>query len=427
MIDITKVPFSVLLGISLSSNSDYLLQLDAKEEYTNHLGNVLTVISDRKIAVESTTTPGTIDYFLPDVLSANDYYSFGGIMPNRSFNSNSYKYGFNGKERDNEIVGTSGGTYDYGFRIYNPSLGRFLSVDPLSRSYPFFTPYQFAANKPITGIDLDGLEYLDFRESRIKMIGGDVHINLVNFNETTRNAWQQRNNTTPSPDGNLGWSTKVTSITYVENPVAKAESASLDPTYDPDVNTSLNSTYLNTKIGGVRIANSTGKEDMRFNAAKVNAAGGVKTGTGSARIPGTSASITGGQFAVAALVLNAINWGMEQKQIWDTYEDQTLVEKHKSILFNQVLADITKAIEQGMIDQKYRTTSDLAAIANVVLFGAQSENKELNEIGWKIVKEISKNFKGKPTTTTTDSNYNPSNPSDNTSTKPVIVQNVQQD
>lgn len=40
MIDITKVPFNVLLGISLSSNSDYLLQLDAKEEYTNHLGTV---------------------------------------------------------------------------------------------------------------------------------------------------------------------------------------------------------------------------------------------------------------------------------------------------------------------------------------------------------------------------------------------------
>ena len=48
--------------------------------------------------------------------------------------------------------------YDYGFRIYNPGLGRFLSVDPLTKSYPMLTPYQFASNQPIWGIDLDGLE-----------------------------------------------------------------------------------------------------------------------------------------------------------------------------------------------------------------------------------------------------------------------------
>jgi acyl-coenzyme A thioesterase PaaI-like protein len=40
MIDITKVPFNKLLGISLADNPEYLLQLDAKEEYTNHLGTV---------------------------------------------------------------------------------------------------------------------------------------------------------------------------------------------------------------------------------------------------------------------------------------------------------------------------------------------------------------------------------------------------
>lgn len=48
--------------------------------------------------------------------------------------------------------------YDYGFRIYNPTIGKFLSVDPLARSYPWYTPYQFAGNKPIFAIDLDGLE-----------------------------------------------------------------------------------------------------------------------------------------------------------------------------------------------------------------------------------------------------------------------------
>jgi acyl-coenzyme A thioesterase PaaI-like protein len=40
MIDITKVPYNKLLGISLASNTSHLLQLDAREEYTNHLGTV---------------------------------------------------------------------------------------------------------------------------------------------------------------------------------------------------------------------------------------------------------------------------------------------------------------------------------------------------------------------------------------------------
>ena len=68
-----------------------------------------------------------------------------------------YRYGFNGKELDNEVSG-SGNQYDYGFRIYNPRLGKFLSKDPLFKNYAMLTPYQFASNTPIQAIDLDGLE-----------------------------------------------------------------------------------------------------------------------------------------------------------------------------------------------------------------------------------------------------------------------------
>jgi len=70
-----------------------------------------------------------------------------------------YRFGFNGKEKDDEVSG-NGNHYDYGFRIYNPRLGRFLSVDPLTKSYPMLNPYQFAANMPIWATDLDGLEAL---------------------------------------------------------------------------------------------------------------------------------------------------------------------------------------------------------------------------------------------------------------------------
>jgi len=84
--------------------------------------------------------------------------SFGMMIKSREFvGFDSYKYGFNGKENDNEVKG-SGDQQDYGFRIYDSRLGRFLSIDPITKIYPFLTPYQFSSNNPIANIDLDGLE-----------------------------------------------------------------------------------------------------------------------------------------------------------------------------------------------------------------------------------------------------------------------------
>jgi RHS repeat-associated protein len=123
-------------------------------ELSNHLGNVLVTISDKKLQHSSNNS--TIDYYEADITNANDYYPFGMLQPYRNYSvGNEYRYGFNGKERDNDIDGNN---YDYGFRIYNPLIAKFLSVDPLMSSYSYYTPYQFAGNKPISAIDLDGLE-----------------------------------------------------------------------------------------------------------------------------------------------------------------------------------------------------------------------------------------------------------------------------
>jgi RHS repeat-associated protein len=87
------------------------------------------------------------------------YSPFGVVLEGRSWSAGSgYRYGFNGKEKDDEGMGGGGQTYDYGFRIYNPSLAKFLSVDPLSASYPWFSPYHYASNRPVWCVDIDGLE-----------------------------------------------------------------------------------------------------------------------------------------------------------------------------------------------------------------------------------------------------------------------------
>jgi RHS repeat-associated protein len=116
------------------------------------LGNVLAVVSDAEVDAA------------PSVVSATDYYAFGQEMPRRTYASEDYRYGFNGKENDREWGESL--IQDYGMRLYNPALCRFLSVDPLTPKYPWYTPYQFAGNMCIIASDLDGTEP-DIKTGRI--------------------------------------------------------------------------------------------------------------------------------------------------------------------------------------------------------------------------------------------------------------------
>ena len=138
-------------NISYSDNSG-----DRYYELSNHLGNVLTVVSDRTYGVDN-NSDGKIDYYNADIISTNDYYPFGMQMPGRKFSKNSYRYGFNGMEKDKEFTNTES-HYDFGARIYDSRLGRFLSVDPKSKNFAFQCPYVFAANGPNLFIDAYGEE-----------------------------------------------------------------------------------------------------------------------------------------------------------------------------------------------------------------------------------------------------------------------------
>jgi RHS repeat-associated protein len=130
-------------GDSLANDQNKLILGRREYELSNHLGNVLATVSDAKLPAAK-------------VLSFTDYYAFGGAMPGRSGGAN-YRYGFNGKENDKDF-GNAQLIQDYGFRIYNPAIGKFLSVDPLTQSFPWNSPYAFAENRVIDGIDLEGAE-----------------------------------------------------------------------------------------------------------------------------------------------------------------------------------------------------------------------------------------------------------------------------
>ncbi|MEA3387483.1 MAG: RHS repeat-associated core domain-containing protein, partial [Patescibacteria group bacterium] len=128
-------------------------------ELTNHLGNVLSTVTDRKLPIDLSANQ-QVDYFNADIAGASDYYPFGMLQLGRNFTAEEYRFGFNGKEKDDEWTGVTGATYDYGFRIYDARIGRPPSIDPLARQYPELSPYQFFHNNPIRNVDLDGAEGL---------------------------------------------------------------------------------------------------------------------------------------------------------------------------------------------------------------------------------------------------------------------------
>nr|WP_291131278.1 RHS repeat-associated core domain-containing protein [Flavobacterium sp. UBA7682] len=84
-------------------------------------------------------------------------YPFGSLVPRRHGSNDSYRYGFQGQEKDDEIKG-EGNSLNYTFRMHDPRVGRFFAVDPLDKQYPFYSPYQFSGNRLIDMVELEGLE-----------------------------------------------------------------------------------------------------------------------------------------------------------------------------------------------------------------------------------------------------------------------------
>lgn len=75
-------------------------------ELSNLLGNVMATVTDTKIPVANN---GNISYFKANVITATEYAPFGMQLQGRTYTANSssnYRYGFNGKEMDNENLWT---------------------------------------------------------------------------------------------------------------------------------------------------------------------------------------------------------------------------------------------------------------------------------------------------------------------------------
>lgn len=84
------------------------------------------------------------------VSQVNNYYPFGALYSENS-NNEMQRWRYGNKELDRSFD-----TYDFLARWYDPTLCRFLMIDPMAEKYPWFSPYVYCANSPMNASDPTG-------------------------------------------------------------------------------------------------------------------------------------------------------------------------------------------------------------------------------------------------------------------------------
>lgn len=124
--------------------------------YKDHLGNNRLIYAD--LNKDGGINPAT------EIIEENNYYPFGlkhkGYNELATENPAGHKYKFQGQEHQDEL----GLNWDsFKWRNYMPDIGRFFNPDPLSDQYSYQSHYNFSENRVVDGVELEGLEFVDFK------------------------------------------------------------------------------------------------------------------------------------------------------------------------------------------------------------------------------------------------------------------------
>ncbi|MCR6722087.1 MAG: ATP-binding protein [Chitinophagaceae bacterium] len=139
-------------------------------ELSNHLGNVLVTVTDRRQQVSAGGV--NVDSYQADVVNANDYYPFGMQMPGRKFAVlGEYRYGFNGQEKSDEID-SNGNSMTAEYWQYDARLGRRWNLDPVIKIWE--SSYAAFANNPISLIDINGADTVPTNATNIPKLEEQV-------------------------------------------------------------------------------------------------------------------------------------------------------------------------------------------------------------------------------------------------------------
>ncbi|NJM79504.1 MAG: hypothetical protein HC854_07690 [Flavobacterium sp.] len=127
------------VSINFTPAQTKLYRLNFRLRDSNYTGAVQTFFIDNVKIYDTSVSNGIVSLgiFNPDVVSYSDYYPFGQLLPNRHGSSTAYRYGFQGQEKDDELKGI-GNSYDFGARMHDPRIGRFISIDPKVVTFLFY-------------------------------------------------------------------------------------------------------------------------------------------------------------------------------------------------------------------------------------------------------------------------------------------------
>jgi RHS repeat-associated protein len=107
------------------------------------------------------------------------------LIKDRSYTSDTYRFGYNGKENDDE---TFSGCIAFEARIFDCRIGNFFSTDPWEYKYVSQSPYIFAHNNPIYFIDWLGMGDPPSHEKQNGASGTDLYLpkgaSVVKFTDT---------------------------------------------------------------------------------------------------------------------------------------------------------------------------------------------------------------------------------------------------
>lgn len=353
----------------------------------------------------------TVGGFLPNVLSYNDYYPYGMLLPERHASDESYRYGFQGQEKDDELKG-EGNSLNYTFRMHDPRLGKFLSLDPLSDSYPHNSPYAFSENRVIDGIELEGAEYLSDKKAKVKFYFGYAMIRLEGFKPIVRNSFNKHYASgitmtyTKDEMGvkpNLAISEEAIMKLRVATPKKSGVGLMSNSSYNKPIEVVwefFNGVY--TKSG--RPHKNSWNSSKRWLKSKITFSTGFPTVRG---------RLSGGTMYFAG-VLNLINFSLDTyakvtisgeqsdfyAQLKGPYEPNYSVGRYlhnekKSPVLNAIF-DVQEADRRKWIPDEYRNPYHMSRIINIVLYGVDDEkndddftNRRLNTIAHKIINRIS--------------------------------------
>ena len=138
-------------------------------ELSNRLGNVLATVSDRRIQVDA-NSDGTVDSYKADIVSANDYYPFGMLMPGRKYSiaNTNYRYSINGQEKSTE-VDPGGNITTAEYWEYDSRIGKRWNCDQVRKEYE--SPYATFGNNPIRYVDPYGKDTALYTSNAGTLVG----------------------------------------------------------------------------------------------------------------------------------------------------------------------------------------------------------------------------------------------------------------